>query len=264
MEYNLLYQLPPYLNSDGRYYYDEKEKLASKRDALGLRAYSDEQINNLIFRKFSKRTVSAVIEYHDQLVDAGLAPYLIYKIALNKSGRKNLKMFLKITQQLSDQGLTWYGLYVHMEDIARILARHGGSKNLDAFITSQLTDQKQFWDSHGVHARDLIRILSYDGGVKSLKVLMTATQDLNKINLTWQSLGIKFEYLIQLIAQRSGHIEFRKKFENILSILPTHNTINVTEVSTHSLFNPLCKNNKRSQDLVGDDHCPPASVPRYA
>jgi hypothetical protein len=51
-QYCFLYKLsdqnsPPY-NSKTRYYYDEKEKLALKRDIDGNQAYSEEQINKLI------------------------------------------------------------------------------------------------------------------------------------------------------------------------------------------------------------------------
>ena len=149
--YCLFYKLsaknPPLGNRNTRYYYGEKKALAFKKDIDGNRAYSEDQINKLIFRKCSKNTVRSIIIFHSQLIKH-FSPAQIFRVATNYGGSKNLEGFLTATETLKIQGKTWETLGISIDAVVSILSNHGGSKNLAAFInTSQILKNKgQTWE----------------------------------------------------------------------------------------------------------------------
>jgi len=203
--YKLSHQASAPYDAGVRYYYDEKEKLALKKDTNGTQAYSEEQINKLIFRQSSRNTIMAVIELHDKLI-LDLSPAFIYQIAAHYGGSQNLKAFITETQNLRNQGQTWETLDISIDDVVRILSHLGGSKNLKAFITAtqNLRNQKQTWETLGLSIKDVVHILSRDGGSKNLKAFITATQSLINKKQTWETLGLSIDDVVRIISTHGG------------------------------------------------------------
>ena len=203
--YKLSHQASAPYDAGVRYYYDEKEKLALKKDTNGTQAYSEEQINKLIFRQSSRNTIMAVIELHDKLI-LDLSPAFIYQIAAHYGGSQNLKAFITETQNLRNQGQTWETLDISIDDVVRILSHLGGSKNLKAFITAtqNLRNQKQTWETLGLSIKDVVHILSNHGGSKNLDAFIIETQNLKNQKQTWETLGISIKDVVRILSNHGG------------------------------------------------------------
>ncbi|MDF1646324.1 MAG: hypothetical protein P1U61_04990 [Legionellaceae bacterium] len=115
-------------------YDEEKALLEQKKNQEGQQAYSEEQINRLILKVSSKKTVSSVLSLHAELIGEGLTPVDIFKIAAHGGGSKNLLAYIEQTEALREQGLSWQSLNLEVADVIRLLSHHGGSKKLKALM----------------------------------------------------------------------------------------------------------------------------------
>jgi DNA polymerase III gamma/tau subunit len=203
--YRLSPEKPPSNNKKIRYYYVEKDELAKKNDLYGKPAYTEEQINKLIFRKCSKKMVSTVITLHEKLLSY-LSPTDIFKVANHDGGSKNLEAFLTATQDLINQGLCWPALGINIADVVSMLSHNGGSKNLEAFMiaTKDLIAKKLTWEQLGLNSHEVVRILAHGGGSKNFAALIKATQDLIDQGRDWQALGISINEVARILSYGGG------------------------------------------------------------
>ena len=199
----------PYHALGIRYYYDEKEKLALLKDADGNQAYSEEQINKLIFRKFSKNTVTAVIRLHEQLI-LDLSPSFIFKIAAHDGGSKNLDAFITATQNLRNQGQTWQTLGISIDDVARILSNNGGHIKLQ-----KLFQYSPLLFNLGFSIKDIIKAVLLP--VMHFSIMVKFVHDLSK------------KFTPQEMVALSKNRAFKKNIHDILSRIESNHIFNFTE-----------------------------------
>jgi Holliday junction resolvasome RuvABC DNA-binding subunit len=174
---------PPY-DLKTRYYYTEKEILSLKIDKDGNQAYSEEQINKLIFRNYSKNTVQAIINLHEKLIEF-LSPDSIFKIASHDGGSKNLEAVQTAFEALR-------GLGFSVEQVVKIASHDGGSKNIEAVQTAF-----EALRGLGFNTEQVVKIASHDGGSKNIEAVKTAFEAL-------RGLGFSAEQVVKIVSHIGG------------------------------------------------------------
>ncbi|MDF1758613.1 MAG: hypothetical protein P1U74_10005 [Legionellaceae bacterium] len=243
-KYKLLDQQPPYSDPQKRYYYDEKTKLTEKKSIDGKQAYSEEQINKLIFRRHSKSIVLAVINLHERLINLGLSPLNIFRIANNSGGANNLNAFINATEELAAQDLNWQSLGISIDDVVRIISHGGGANNIHAFIrtTTELTIQNLSWQSLGISINDAVCIISNGGGSNNLNAFIKATQDLIRQNLSWQSLGIDIKDVVRILSHNGGSNNLNEYIKTTQELISQNSSWQSLGISINDVVRILSRN----------------------
>ncbi|RUR13352.1 hypothetical protein [Legionella sp. km772] len=168
----------------------EKGNLEKKKDSQGNSAYSEEQINRLIFRKSSKKTIQTLLNCHDDLIKSGLTPQQIYQLAAHNGGSNNLKAYIEQTQALQAQNLSWSSLSLKVNDVLCLLAHNGGSRNLKAYIkqTQALKAHNLSGTVFGLNVKEVLHILAKDGGSQALDTLLDSFNQLRHLGFTTRQL----------------------------------------------------------------------------
>jgi len=216
-------------------YYEEKKQL-EELFYEGKRAYSEQQINQLILKKSSKNAVLAVITEHEQLIAIGLTPAHIFEMAATDGGSKNLGAYqalitwaiaiapLELEFAKKPKEALVYALDVlglGHEQAVKMLANIGGSKNLSAYqalipwaiaiAPPELEFAKKpkealvyALDVLGIDREQAVKMLATHGGSKKITAIMALVQ---KITMTCYRLVDIFpipNQIVNTILQKGG------------------------------------------------------------
>ncbi|RUR13353.1 hypothetical protein [Legionella sp. km772] len=184
----------------------EKGNLEQKKNSKGNSAYSEEQINRLIFRKSSKNTIATLLDLHDDLIKNELTPQQIYQLAAHDGGSKNLKTFIEQSQALQVNNQNWASLELNVGSVLRLLAHPGGSRNLKAYSEQiqALQAQNLSWASLNLKVEDVLRFLVHGGNANKLKAYIKHTQTLQAQKKSWASLDLQVEEVLRILANDGG------------------------------------------------------------
>jgi hypothetical protein len=131
----------------------------TQRKELAHRGYTEEQINAIILRSSSAKTVEVLLKLHKQLL-INFSRYQITIMSKHNGGGKNLAEVNKHFDTLETKGFS-------ADDMVEIVSHKGGSNNIRAVTTKyyELTEQ-------GLDNNDIVEMTSHDGGWKNLEVVI--------------------------------------------------------------------------------------------
>ena len=123
---------------------------------LEVRGYNPDDIKKIIFRRSSRPALVYLIENHDALVGLGLTPQQLARIAAHSGGSKNLKAI-----QASHQALQALGF--SSEQVVSMVSHNGGSQNLKA-----IQDSYQALKAYGCTAEQMVSMVA-QGGANAIR-----------------------------------------------------------------------------------------------
>ena len=161
----------------------EKLKISTERfdneyDALTTAGFTDRQATALIIKRSSSNTVKTVLKNHSILLGKPYALSLeqVFRIAANDGGSKNIEAVKAAFEELKTLGF-------NPEQIVRIAANDGGSRNIEA-VKSAFDELKALDFS----AEQVVSMVSYGGGSKNIDAVKAAFDELKALKLNTEQI----------------------------------------------------------------------------
>ena len=172
---------------------------------LVKKGYSEQQINQIILRKYPQNSVETLIELHDNLFkvlqtnDVQDIHSQLIKISKNNGGGASLKAVRDNLAALKVLGFT-------ADQVIRMVAHIGGANNLKA-----VRDNLAALEKLGFTADQVIRMVAHDGGAKNLQAVRDNLEAL-------KALGFTADQVIRMVAHNGGAKNLQAVGDNLAAL----------------------------------------------
>ena len=147
--------------------------------------YTEAQVLKITKRKYCTNTVMVLIQLHPSLLEHGFSHEQLVRIAAHNGGSKNLEAVKTNFQALKDLGFT-------PDHIVKMVGHIGGSKNLEAVKTNfQALKDLGFTPDH------IVKMVGHNGGSKNLEAVKNNFQAL-------KDLGFTPDHIVKMVGHGGG------------------------------------------------------------